>query len=322
MQEAVQVAYKFVTQLQALNKEMRDDNIEVSVVTVNWNVKELIVRLIESLFKYTHNIRFEIIAVDNQSHDGSVEFIKRKFCNELNQGRLVLIPNDFNAGFAKANNQGLKIARGKYILFMNPDMEVHDNVILKLRNFYETKGDIGIATCRLLYADKSIQPNVKRLPDFCSQLLILLKLHHFLKWLPCIKRYLMKDFDYLSEREVEQAMGACIFTKKELMDKIGGWNEEYWLWWEDVELCQNFLAAKHKIYFTPLIEITHFEGKSFAQTFGLKKQKRFNRGMLLYFKKHQPYYQYLILYCLQPLSWLLTLIAQLLKVKARPQSQI
>lgn len=132
----------------------------------------------------------------------------------------------------------------------------------------------------------------------------------------------MKDFDYLSEKSVEQAMGACIFTRTDVIKKLGGWNEQYWLWWEDVELCKTFLDNGYKILFTPLTEIIHYEGKSFEQTFGLKKQKRFNRGLLLYFKRHKPKYQYYILYLLQPLSWALTIMTQLLKIKARPQSRV
>lgn len=321
MKTTLEQTYKFVTQLRTMNTEIRD-NIDVSIITVNWNVKEIIARMIQSLFQYTRNIRFEVIVVDNKSTDGSVEYLQQKFRNEINEKRLIIIANDFNAGFAKANNQGLKIAKGEHVFFMNPDMEVHENVILKMRNFFRSKINAGIVTCRLLYADKSIQPSVKRLPDICSQILILLKLHHFFSFLSCIKNYLMKDFDYLSEKDIEQAMGACIFTKKEIMNKIGGWNESYWLWWEDVELCKNMLDKGYKIYFTPMTEITHYEGKSFAQVFGLKKQKRFNRGMLLYFKKHKKQYEYRILFCLQPLSWLLTLLTQLFKIKARPQSRV
>jgi len=321
MKTLLDQTYKFVTQLQKMNTEIRDQ-IDVSIVIVNWNVKEIVTKMIQSLFEYTRNIRFEIILVDNKSADGSVEHLQQIFRSQINERRFIIIPNDFNAGFAKANNQGLKIAKGEYVFFMNPDMEIKENVVLKLHDYFESKTNAGIVTCRLVYADKTIQPSVKTLPDLCSQILILLKLHHFLNWLPCIKNYLMKDFNYLSEREVEQAMGACIFTKKEIMNKIGGWDESYWLWWEDVELCQNILAQGYKIYFTPLAEVTHYEGKSFAQTFGLKKQKRFNQGMLRYFKKHHQPYEYWVLYVLQPLSWLLTLLTQFLKIKARPQSRV
>ncbi|KKQ80659.1 MAG: hypothetical protein UT02_C0004G0012 [Parcubacteria group bacterium GW2011_GWC2_38_7] len=321
MKTALDQAYKFVTKLQTMNSEIRDQ-VDVSIVTVNWNVKEIITKMIQSIFLYTRNIRFEVIVVDNKSSDGSVEHLQQQFRDEINSKRLVIIDNDFNAGFAEANNQGLSIAKGEYVFFMNPDMEIHDNVVLKLKEFFQSKTNAGVVTCRLLYADKSIQPSVKRLPDLCSQILVMLKLHHFLSWLPCIKNYLMKDFDYLSEKEVQQAMGACIFTTKEILNKIGGWDETYWLWWEDVELCKNIVEHGYKIYFTPHTEITHYEGKSFAQTFGLKKQKRFNNGLLHYFKKHHKPYEYWILFCLQPISWLLTLLTQTLKIKARPQSRV
>ena len=294
----------------------------LSIITVNWNVKELVSHLIDSIFQYTDGLEFEVIVVDNDSRDGSVDFLRQNHKDWIDNGKLKIIANNFNAGFAKANNQGLKIAQGKYLLFMNPDMELTENSFLKLKEFMDQTPNVGIATCRLLYGDKTIQPTVKSNPEFCDQVLVLLKLHHFLSWLPCLKRYLRKDFDYSQKQYVEQVMGAFIFTRYELMNKIGGWNEDYWLWWEDVEMCKAVAEAGSEIVYLPITEVIHYEGKSFAQTHGLAKQKRFNRGMLIYFQKHHSVFAFSILCALQPISWLLTYITQFFKIKPRSQSQI
>jgi len=295
---------------------------DLSVITVNWNVKELVSRLIDSIFQYTDGLNFEVIVVDNDSRDGSVDFLRQNHKDWIDNGKLKIIANNFNAGFAKANNQGLKIAQGKYLLFMNPDMELTENSFLKLKEFMDQTPNVGIATCRLLYGDKTVQANVKSNPRLCDQALVLLKLHHFLSWLPCLKRYLRKDFDYSQNQYVEQVMGAFIFTRYELMNKIGGWNEDYWLWWEDVEMCKAVAEAGSEIVYLPITEVIHYEGKSFAQTHGLAKQKRFNRGMLIYFQKHHSVFAFSILCALQPISWLLTYITQFFKIKPRSQSQI
>ena len=294
----------------------------LSIITVNWNVKELVSHLIDSIFQYTDGLEFEVIVVDNDSRDGSVDFLRQNHKDWIDNGKLKIIANNFNAGFAKANNQGLKIAQGKYILFMNPDMELIENSFLKLKEFMDQTPNVGVVTCRLLYGDKTIQANVKSNPGWCDQALVLLKLHHFFSWLPCLKRYLRKDFDYTQKQYVEQVMGAFIFTRHELMNKIGGWNEDYWLWWEDVEMCKTVAEAGSEIVYLPITAVIHYEGKSFAQTHGLAKQKRFNRGMLIYFQKHHSLFAFLVLCALQPISWLLTYVAQFFKIKPRSQSQI
>jgi len=295
---------------------------DLSIIIVNWNVKELILRLISSIFKYSSGLKYEIIVIDNDSKDGSIDALKETFREALDKGQLKIIANNYNAGFAKANNQGWQKASGHYLLFMNPDMELMENSFEKMLNFMDSNSAYSAATCRLLYADKSLQPNIKSFPRLTDQLLVILKLHHFLKFLPSLKRYLMKGFDYLEEIPVDQIMGAFVFIRREAFENVGTWDESYWLWWEDVELCKRLNDAGSKIAFTPITQIIHYEGKSFVQTFGLKKQKRFNRGMLNYFKKHRPKHEYYILWLCQPLSLLLTLITQVLKIKARPQSRI
>lgn len=294
----------------------------LSIVIVNWNVRDQLARLLKSIWRFTTISDFEVIVIDNDSKDGSVQLIRDSFQTEIAAKKLILIDNQYNAGFAKANNQGLKIAQGEYVLFMNPDMEMLEDSFPKLIEFMEKRSDVGICTCRLLYNDKTVQPNVKNDPTFWSQFFILLKLHHFFYWLPTLRKYFAKSFEYDEEREIKQAMGAFIFTRKELMEKLGGWDESYWLWWEDLELCRQVRNAGYKIVFSPHAEVLHYEAQSFNQTHGVKKQKRFNRGLLTYFKKHGTKSEYIALYCLQPISLFLTILTQLFKFKPRTQSRV
>ncbi len=292
--------------------------INLSVVIVNWNVKDLIQKCLESIFYYTQELNFEVIVVDNNSYDGSVQFLKKIKKRYQN---LKVIFNDSNRGFSVANNQGLKIAKGKYVIFLNPDTELEENSFKKLYIFMEKNSNVGACTCRLLYGDRTLQPNVKRDPCFFSQLLILLKLHHFFKF-KSLKKYLAKDFDYLSLKEVEQIMGAFIFTRKDLMERLGGWSEDYFIWWEDVDLCFRIRKSGYKIIYYPFTKIIHWEGKSFSQQQSLQKQKKFNQGMLIYWKKYHPYWQSIILMLIFPISILLAGAVQLFGIKPKTQSQI
>jgi GT2 family glycosyltransferase len=292
---------------------------DFSIIIVNWNVKSLLKKCLASIFEKTQDISFEAIVVDNNSTDGSQEML-RELVN--NQPNLKLILNDFNAGFAKANNQGAKIAKGRYLLFMNPDMESIEDSANKLVSFMEKHPGIAASTCQLIYPDGQRQNNIKRDPSFWSQFFILLKLHHFLTWLPPIKSYLAKDFDYTREQAVQQVMGTFLFIRREIFEKINGWNEDYWLWWEDVDLCQRIRKAGETIFYTPVTKIVHYEGKSFEQKLSLEKQKQFNHGMLIYFKKYHSRLTHWGLLVLQPISLLLAYLSQLLDIKPRPQGKI
>ena len=317
---------------------------QLSIIIVNWNTRELLRKCLRSIFEFTKDISFEVFVVDNASSDGSAEMVR----NEFPQVRL--IANSQNFGFAKANNLALKMLdfphssatsqqsqesspqgevgvaqrypRSKYVLFMNPDMEIRENVFKKMFDFMESRPDIAISTCKLVYPDGSIQPNIKRHPTFLSQALILLKLHHFFSFLPTIKRYLAKDFDYSKESEVEQIMGAFVFARHDFMDKVKGWDEDYFIWWEDVELCKRAAELGEKIVYFPDVYVVHYEGKSFEQIQSFRKQKRFIKSMLIYFKKHHSFFEYFILWIISPISLFLAYLVQICKIKPRPQSKI
>lgn len=295
---------------------------DISIIIVSWNVRELLGRLLESIFQLTQKIQYEIIVIDNQSKDGTVDYLTRHFKTQIQDKRLKIIANDYNAGWAKANNQGLARAQGKYLAFLNPDMELLEDSFGRFVEFMEQSPNVGLVTSRLVYGDNTIQPNVKGNPTLFSQVLILLKLHHFFFWLPTLKKYLRKDFDYTQKQYVAQIMGAFIFTRQTLMAQLKGWDEDYWLWWEEVDLCRRVQKLGQDIVYLPITEIKHYEGKSFAQTGGIKKQRRFNKGMLTYFRKHHSRAARLVLQILQPISLCLAFLTNLFKIKPRPQSRV
>lgn len=295
---------------------------DLSIVIVNWNVREFVLKCVASIFKHTKNISYEIIVVDNASNDGSANALRDTFRQEIQQGKLLVIQNAQNKGFSKANNQGLYEAQGEYVFFMNPDMEFIENTPLILRDYLKNNPEVGIAACRLLYGDKTIQPTVKNDPTLLSQVFIALKLHHVLSFTPTLKQFLAKSFDYNHPAFVEQVMGACIFMRTADMRYLNGWDEDYWIWWEDIDLCKRIRNKGKKIAYRPETSIIHFEGKSFEQQQSVTKQKRFLKGISLYFKKHHSRIAYGIIKLITPISIFLAFIVQLLKIKPKTQSRI
>jgi GT2 family glycosyltransferase len=288
---------------------------DLSIIIVNWNVKDLLQKCLQSIYEKTQGIEFEIFVVDNASNDNSAQMVLKEF------PQVTLIASNINLGFAKANNLALEQASGKYVLFMNPDMELIENSFPELIELMDKDSKIALSTCQLIYPDGSRQNNVKNNPGPCDQLLILLKLHHFFQP-KCLKRYLAKNFDYFKEQEVKQIMGAFIFTNGEIFKQMGGWDADYFLWWEDLDLCKRMQDAGYKIIYTPVTKVIHYEAKGFEQQPSLEKQKRFNRGMRIYFKKHGSLFAYGLIYLLSFLSLILAYLSQVFKIKPKTQSQI
>lgn len=288
---------------------------DLSIIIVNWNVKDLLRKNLQSIFKFTQGLEFEVFVVDNASKDGSVQVVMQEF------PQVNLIASNENLGFAKGNNLALEQATGKYVLFMNPDMELQENSFKLLIDWLQANPQIDLGTCQLVYPDGSRQNNIKNNPGLCDQLVILLKLHHFIQP-KCLKKYLAKDFDYTQEQEVKQIMGAFTLVKNEVIKELEGWDEDYFLWWEDLDLCKRAQDKGYQISYNPQTKVIHYEAKSFEQQMTLVKQKRFNRGMAIYFRKHFGLLSCLAVKLLSCLSLWLAWVSQLFKIKPHPQSKI
>lgn len=280
---------------------------DLSIIIVNWKVKDLLEKCLRSIFEQTKNISFEIFVVDNNSGDGSVEMIQAKF------PQVNLTASAENLGFAKGNNLAIKKARGRYVLLLNPDTEILDNALEKMVRFMDAHPECGIAGCKLLNPDLSLQPSVRAFPSFASQIFILLKIHHLFPHSKAMYKYLVQDFDYEKTQEVDQVMGAFMMIRREAIEKIGLLDEKFWIWFEEVDFCKRAEAAGFKILYTPEAKIIHLYGQSFKQAMGVKKQKNFNRSLSYYFKKHGTKGEWLVIQILRPISLVLAWLAQTIK---------
>jgi len=269
---------------------------DLSIITVNWKVKDLLEKCLRSVYEQTKDISFEVFVVDNDSRDGSVEMVREKF------PQVLLTASKDNLGFAKGNNVAAKDAKGRYILLLNPDTEILDNAIGKMVKFMDNHPGCGIAGCKLLNPDLTLQPSVRRFPTFLSQALILLKLHHLFPHSAPMRHYLAEDFDYTKTQPADQVMGAFFMIRKKVIEKIGLLDEKFWIWFEEVDYCKRTKEAGFKILYTPEAKIIHYYGQSFKQVYNVKKQKDFNKSLTYYFKKHQPLWQRILIGILKPIS--------------------
>ncbi|HNV96714.1 MAG TPA: glycosyltransferase family 2 protein [bacterium] len=272
----------------------------ISIIIVNYKVKDLLDKTLSSLFEFNKNIDLDVIVVDNDSNDGSEEMVKSKYP----QARY--IPSGGNLGFAKANNIGYKLSKYDHILLLNPDTEfIEFDSLKELIEIFDSHENIGAIACKLLNSDSTLQPSCRRLPTLSSQIFILLKLHNFFpRLIPAIRKYYMLDFDYNSEKKVDQVMGAFLLTSKKVIESVGGLlDEDYWLLFEEVDLCTRIRKHGLDIIFTPITSIKHHKGESFKQEKILKNQKTFNNSLLVYFKKHKSKLQVLILRFFIVINW-------------------
>jgi len=227
--------------------------IDLSIIIVNFNTKVLLKECLSSLFKNTKNLMYEVIVVDNHSSDGSVEMVEKKF------PEVRLIKNKENLGFAKANNQGLALAQGKYISFLNSDTLVLSNAFKSLIKIIEKDPLIGLLGPSIHGKYGHIQISaLKIFPSFLSvfveytfplqQLLIRTENLH-----PC-------DFGrkaHLKDLKTAHLMGACLLAKKEVIQKVRGFDERFFLFLEETDLAQRLIQAGYQIRYTPKAKIIH-----------------------------------------------------------------
>lgn len=286
-----------------------------SIIIVTYNSEKFIGACLESIFRETKEPDFEIIVIDNDSRDQTIPIIK-KF------PRVLLIENKQNIGFAKANNLGLKKATGDYVLFLNPDTEVKNQAIDRLVRRLEQNPNVAMATGALFYPDGLRQPNIKRHPTIASQLLIALKLTR-LPWpLATLQKYLAKDFNYTAASEVEQIMGACMLGRRQQLKSVGGFDEDYFIWFEDIELCLTYDKRGWPIIYYPEAVFIHHESTSFKTNSPLLNQRRFLKSLRTFAKKHWFPTGYFLILLATPLAIMITAIGLMLGARPKTQSEL
>jgi hypothetical protein len=230
-------------------------SIDISIVIVSWNVREHLKANLARLFSLSDSATREIFIVDNASSDGSVDMLRRDF------PQAQLITNDENLGFAKACNQALKLARGKVIILLNPDMLVETGALDKVLAKLEADKSIGVLGIKLTDQAGTPLRTVRRFPDVWSQLLIIFKLR---KFFPGINRaYECLDFDYARSQDVDQVRGSFFAFRRELLDSVGFLDERFFIWFEEVDYCRRVKQAGLRVHYFAETSAQDIVGASF-----------------------------------------------------------
>ncbi len=270
---------------------------DVSVITVTWNAKEHIKQQIESVILGCKNVTFEEIVVDNGSKDNTVEIVKKKFPS------IHLIENEKNEGFGAANNKAVKIAKGRYVIFLNPDMQVLPGTIDTIVQWMDEHSDVGIASPKLLdqHGNLNVDASPRRFPRLFEQLALILKIPHFLPSI--LDKYHMLGFDSDVEQDVDSVRGSFMIMRRELIDTLGwAFDPRFYIWYEDVDICREARRNNYRVVYTPVISAIDYVGQSFKKQKTLWKQKQFTKSMLIYYKKWEPAYKWIWIALLRPVG--------------------
>ncbi|HAH23517.1 MAG TPA: glycosyl transferase family 2 [Prolixibacteraceae bacterium] len=253
---------------------------KLSIVIVNYNVKYFLEQCLYAAIKAASKVSSEIIVVDNDSVDGSCQMVSEKF------PEVTLIANNENVGFSKANNQAIRIAKGQYILLLNPDTVVEEDSFMKIVGFMDQTPDAGGLGVKMIDGKGRFLPESKRgLP---TPEVAFWKMFGFSSLFPHSKRFGRYHLGYLDKdqvHEVDVLAGAFMLLRRQTLDKVGLLDEDYFMYGEDIDLSYRITQGGYKNYYFPQTTIIHYKGES-TKKGSINYVKVFYNAMIIFAKKH------------------------------------
>jgi GT2 family glycosyltransferase len=253
---------------------------KLSIIIVNYNVKYFLEECLYSVIRSISNLDAELFVVDNHSSDQSIEYLKPKF------PQVVFIVNQENVGFSKANNQAIKLAKGEYILLLNPDTIIGENSLERICRFLDEHPDAGGIGVKMIDGQGHFLPESKR--GFPSPWNSFCKMSGLSKLFPqstVFGKYHLRYLDEDEINEVDVLAGAFMMLRKEALDKVGLLDETFFMYGEDIDLSYRIRQGGYKNYYIPE-PIIHYKGESTKKD--LKYVKNFYEAMLIFHNKYYP----------------------------------
>ena len=279
-------------------------DISVSVIVLNYKTKELSIKCVESVFQFTKGLDFEVILVDNNSLDGSKEYF-RDFAKKFDDERLKIIPSSVNSGFTGGNNLGLKKSRGEYVLFLNSDTQLSENSIEKCIKFLKQNPGVGAIGCQLKNLDGSIQRNGGHFPTLLKVKAWML----FLDDLPVVERFFPSYHPpaqfFAKSHYQDWLTGAFFLAPRKVLDEVGVWDDDYFMYVEDVDLCWRIKKAGYLVYYFAGTGVKHIGSASSSSDMSILREIK---NLKLFYRKNLPNWQTPVLVLLLNLGSLLRLI--------------
>jgi len=252
----------------------------LSIIIVNYNVKHFLEQCLYSVQKAIEGISAEVVVVDNQSADGSIEYLQPKFPN------VVFIKNQQNEGFARACNRGLAGTTGAFVLFLNPDTIIAENTLSVCLRFLNNNRDCGAAGVKMIDGSGGFLKESKRsFPSPGTSLFKLLGLAALFPRSKVFARYYLGHLNENEDHEVDVLAGAFMMVRRTVLEKTGSFDERFFMYGEDIDLSYRIQKAGFKNYYLAQTTIIHFKGESTLRE-SLAYIKRFYEAMNLFVKKH------------------------------------
>lgn len=259
--------------------------VDLSIIIPSFNTRQLIVNCLDSILEHTQGINYEIIVVDNGSNDGSIEEIKKY---SKKNPHILLIDARENLGFGKANNLGVKKSKGEYLLFLNSDTLLFDNALKQSIDGIKSLKKMGVYSCKLLNKNKTFQASGGSFPT----LLNVIAWQLFIDDLPIIgdliPSFHPKQSAYSQNREIDWVTGAFMIVPKKVFDQVGGFDENIFMYTEEMELDYRISKLGLKVYYQNSPAIIHLGGASSGSFLALTSEIK---NMIYFWNKHKPQWQ-------------------------------
>ncbi|MDD5290058.1 MAG: glycosyltransferase family 2 protein [Patescibacteria group bacterium] len=234
----------------------------LSIIILNYKTANLAKHCLKNILALNLNFPYEIIVVDNNSHDKMEQILKERFGAELHNGQIKFLPLRHNRGMGAGNNAGATIAAGQYLLILNPDVVVTENSIENLVDFLEKNEKVGIVAPKFFYPNKNYQPSRYRFPKIYIPAFVRTGLGDLKFGKEKIKKYFMEDVVLEGPHQIDWVRGAAMLIRKNNFQEIGGFDERFFMYLEDTDLCRRFWQKGFEVWYLPEAEMIHYYART------------------------------------------------------------
>ena len=252
---------------------------KLDVVIVSYNSEKFIRDCLDSVTAQDVPFQYRIIVVDNASNDNTVSIIRNSF------PECECIVNRENNGFAAANNQALNYSNAKFIFFLNPDTRLHKNALTNLVHFLESNREAGIVGPKIFNADGSLQRTGVTFPSLWNLFVEIIFLDLLLPYSNVFGRHKKLYLDPDRVNEVDYLQGSCLLTKRDTLNVVGNFDESFFMYFEETDLCYRVKTNRYKVFYTPDAEITHYGGGGLSY-YDKQRLLLFHKSYLVFVEKH------------------------------------
>ena len=255
--------------------------VDLSIIILNYRTPDLLLECLTALKRNPLAAgTSETWVVDNASGDGSVELVHTAHSD------VQVLENEGNLGFAAGNNRGIERCRGRYLLILNPDTQVHPGALDELVDFMDSTPGAGAAGGQLIGLDGEVQTSCREFPNLLAVILRGTPLHRFFPDHPSLHRYLMSDWDRQTVRAVDWVLGACLIIRREAWDAVGPLDEGFFMYYEDIDWCYRARQAGWSVHYLPSAKITHHHRRESAGGPFNRLTREHIKSIIHLFRKH------------------------------------